>query len=98
MAGRRFCGAYCNSAVTTEYRLDRLQFAEVAHGGRSRMRVEMLDVARREPDLPERRRHGAGRSFAVFRSRSHVVGIRRGAIADQFRNGVSAPRLRMLQC
>src|SRR5258707_15580157 len=61
------------------------------------MRVEVLDVARREPGLPKRRRHGTGRAFAVFRSRSDVVGIRRGSVADQFGHGLCTPRPRMLQ-
>ena len=33
MAGRRFCGAYRDTAGTTEYRLDCLQFTEVTEGG-----------------------------------------------------------------
>jgi hypothetical protein len=33
MAGRGFCRAHRNAAVTTEYRLDRLQFTEVTDGG-----------------------------------------------------------------
>jgi hypothetical protein len=97
MAGRRFCGTDRDTAATTEYRFDRLQFTEVTDGGRGRMRVEVLDVARREPGLAERRRHGTGRAFAAFRSRSDVVGIRCSSVANQFGHGLCAPRPRMLQ-
>jgi hypothetical protein len=61
------------------------------------MCIKVLDVARCEPALPERRRHRACRTFVIFRPRSHVARIRRGPVTDQFGHGLRAPRPRMFQ-
>ena len=85
MACRRLLGAGRDPPLPDEHSIDGCKLAQTTDRRRGRMRVQVMHVARRNPCPVELRRHGAGRAFAAFRSGGDVAGVRRRAVADDFR-------------
>ena len=80
-----------------EHALDRFDLAQVADWRGGRMRIEMTNLARRNPCLGDRDLHGPARTVAVLRTGRDVVRIRGRAVADELGERFCAARQRMAQ-
>ena len=97
VAGHRLGGGNEQAVlgVVAEGALDGAQLAQIAHGGRGGMRVDVLNVRRVEFGVTQGHLHALGSTETFGMRRGEVVGIRRGAITDQFRVDRRAAPLRM---
>ena len=96
MSGRRF-GRCDGDARAIEHAADRGQFGGVAERRRRGVGIDVSDLRRLDTGGIDRQPHAALQAFAIGRRRRHAVGVRRGAIADDFGERRRAARQRMIQ-
>ena len=73
--------------------LDRPNLDFVAERRRGSVRIDIIDVARRNPGALDRRRHGPVGAIAALLGRGDVIGVPRHAVTDEFGINSGAARL-----
>ena len=81
--------------IVAEHALDRGQLDRVGHG-RGAVGVDIIDVARLHPRLPQRHAHRQFGALAFGVRRGDVIGVARQAVADDFGIDFRAARLGVL--
>ena len=97
VSGRRFRCADSYREIAPEHALDRFDLTQVAYWRGGRMRIEMTNLARRNPCLGNCDLHGSARTVAVLRTGRDVVSIRGRAVADELGERFCAARKRVAQ-
>ncbi len=85
VAGHRLGGAHGQLVrVIAECALDRDALGDVAQRCRRAVRIDVVDVGRREPGVAKRVQHAAPRAVAILGRRRDVVRVGAHAVARQF--------------
>ncbi len=83
--------------MVAEHLLDRHRLGAVIELRRAGVRVDVINLFRREAGISERIPHRANARFAARQRRGHVEGVVVQTVTEHFRQNVRAALLRMLQ-